>query len=177
MAEEGVTFVAASRKEAIEMMNRGALLARDGKLDEAIVWMRNACQAMPANVRVLFNFAHVIVTRMQQSDSMPSLPQKPAPASNGKRANPRRPALRPAKQRARQAGGERQRVLAERQPVCAVAQEEVIKFCQSCLASVTPYRQTSTTKTNKSLLASTTHHEPEPLQARFTQDTGDAIRW
>ena len=49
------------------MMNRGALLARDGKLDEAIVWMRNACQAMPANVRVLFNFAHVIVTRMQQS--------------------------------------------------------------------------------------------------------------
>lgn len=67
MAEEGVTLVAASRKEAIEMMNRGALLARDGKLDEAVVWMRNACQAMPANVRVLFNFAHVIVTRMQQS--------------------------------------------------------------------------------------------------------------
>jgi Flp pilus assembly protein TadD len=66
MAEEGATLVAASRREAIEMMNRGALLARDGKLDEAVVWMRNACQAMPANVRVLFNFAHVIVTRMQQ---------------------------------------------------------------------------------------------------------------
>lgn len=69
MAEEGVKLVESSRQEVIEMMNRGALLARDGKLDEAVVWMRNARQAMPGNVRVLFNFAHVLVTQMQQSGS------------------------------------------------------------------------------------------------------------
>ncbi len=67
MAEEGAKLVETSRQEAVELMNRGALLARDGKLDEAVLWMRNARQAMPRNVRVLFNFAHVIVTQMQQS--------------------------------------------------------------------------------------------------------------
>ncbi|MBS1187799.1 MAG: hypothetical protein H6R04_1817 [Burkholderiaceae bacterium] len=66
MSEEGERIVEASRKEALEMMNRGVLLARDGKLDEAVGWMRNARQAMPRNVRVLFNFVHVIVTKMQQ---------------------------------------------------------------------------------------------------------------
>lgn len=66
MAEEGLRLVESSRLEAVEMMNRGALLARDGKLEEAVVWMRDARQAMPGNVRVLFNFAHVLVTQMQQ---------------------------------------------------------------------------------------------------------------
>lgn len=67
LAEEGVNRVERSRLEAVEMMNRGVLLVRDGKLDEAVVWMRNARQLMPGNVRVLFNFAHVIVAQMQQS--------------------------------------------------------------------------------------------------------------
>jgi len=67
MAEEGAKIVEISRQEAIEMMNRGALLARDGKLEEAVVWMRNARNVMPSNIRVLFNFAHVSVARMQQN--------------------------------------------------------------------------------------------------------------
>jgi tetratricopeptide (TPR) repeat protein len=66
MGEEGARFVESSRQEAIDMMNRGALLARDGKLEEAILWMRNARQTMPSNVRVLFNLAQVILTRMNQ---------------------------------------------------------------------------------------------------------------
>ena len=48
------------------MMNRGVLLARDGKLKEAVESMRNARLVMPSNVRVLFNFAYVGISQMQQ---------------------------------------------------------------------------------------------------------------
>jgi tetratricopeptide (TPR) repeat protein len=73
MAEEGVKLVESSRQQAVEMMNRGVLLARDGKFEEAVLSMRNARLAMPWNVRVLFNFAHVIVTQMQQRGADPEL--------------------------------------------------------------------------------------------------------
>ena len=66
MPDEGVQLVEASRREATDMMNRGVLLAREGKLEEAIAWMRDARNTMPHNVRVLFNSAHVLVTQMQQ---------------------------------------------------------------------------------------------------------------
>ena len=67
MAEEGAKIVEVARQEAMEMMNRGALLARDGKLEEAVEWMRNARRVMPSNIRVLFNFAHVSIAHMQQN--------------------------------------------------------------------------------------------------------------
>ncbi|MEW9899611.1 tetratricopeptide repeat protein [Chitinivorax sp. PXF-14] len=66
MAEEGARLVASSRKEAVDMMNTGVLLAREGKLGEAVEWMRNARAAMPSNVRVLFNFAHVALMSLQK---------------------------------------------------------------------------------------------------------------
>ena len=66
MADEGAAVVETSRKEAIEMMNRGVLLTRENKLDEALDWMRNARNAMPSNVRVLFNLAFIIIRCMQQ---------------------------------------------------------------------------------------------------------------
>jgi len=69
MAEEGATLVEASRQEAIELMNRGVLLAREGKIDEAVESMYQARAALPANVRVLFNFAYILITRMQQGDA------------------------------------------------------------------------------------------------------------
>ena len=73
MAEEGAKLVEIARQEALEMMNRGALLARDGKLEEAVEWMRNARLAMPSNIRVLFNFAHVSIAYMQQHGASENL--------------------------------------------------------------------------------------------------------
>ena len=67
MAEEGARIVEVARQEAKEMMNRGVLLARDGKLEEAVESMRSARRIMPSNVRMLFNFAHVGVAYMQQN--------------------------------------------------------------------------------------------------------------
>lgn len=67
MAEEGAEVVESSRREAVELMNRGVLLMRDNKVDEAIDWMRNARQVMPSNVRVLFNLAYVLISRMQRT--------------------------------------------------------------------------------------------------------------
>jgi len=69
MADEGARLVESSRKEALEQMNRGVLLAREGRHDEAIAAMRGAREAMPRNARVLFNLTHVIVTRLQQDGS------------------------------------------------------------------------------------------------------------
>jgi hypothetical protein len=47
-------------------MNEGVLLARDGKFAEAVAAMRRAKAAMPANVRVLLNTAHVMLLSMQR---------------------------------------------------------------------------------------------------------------
>jgi len=73
MAEEGAALVETSRQEGIEFMNRGVLLARDGSYEEAIASLREARQAMPANVRVLFNLAYVLITRMQKAGRAPEL--------------------------------------------------------------------------------------------------------
>lgn len=73
MGEEGVHLVESSRKEGMEMMNRGVLLARDGEYEAAIEAMRVAREAMPANARVLFNLAYVILTRIQKSGSTQEL--------------------------------------------------------------------------------------------------------
>ena len=70
LAEEGKVLVETSRQEALEMMNRGALLVRDGKLKEAVLLMRSARNAMPWNVRVLFNFSHVSISLMQQEQNV-----------------------------------------------------------------------------------------------------------
>ncbi len=73
MAEEGATLVERSRAEALDMMNRGVLLARDGQYEAAITAMRQAREAMPKNVRVLFNLAHVIIAKLQKTGTDPDL--------------------------------------------------------------------------------------------------------
>jgi tetratricopeptide (TPR) repeat protein len=65
---EGDRLVETSRQAAIEMMNSGALLVRDGKYANAVDAMRRAKEAMPFNARVLFNFAHVAIAHMQQTE-------------------------------------------------------------------------------------------------------------
>jgi tetratricopeptide (TPR) repeat protein len=67
MGEEGVTLIQAARKEAADMMNKGVLLWKTGKLDEALEWMRGARAALPNNMRILFNSAQILVSHMQQN--------------------------------------------------------------------------------------------------------------
>lgn len=67
MGEEGAALVEFSRQEGMKLMNQGVLLLRDGRYEDAIAAMREARQAMPANVRVLFNLAYVLVTAMQKT--------------------------------------------------------------------------------------------------------------
>jgi len=73
MKDEGQALMDAARKEALQLMNQGVLLARDGKFEEAMAAMRVACQRLPGNVRVLFNFAHLGLTFMLQTVVNPEL--------------------------------------------------------------------------------------------------------
>jgi len=77
MSEQGAVLVSASRKEATEMMNHGVMLWKDGKLAEAVDWMRDASTALPSNVRVLFNFAHILIFAMQQQGGDATTPVPP----------------------------------------------------------------------------------------------------
>ena len=66
MGEEGEELIKAARKEATDMMNKGVLLWKTGKLDEAVEWMREARAALPNNLRILFNAAQILISHMQQ---------------------------------------------------------------------------------------------------------------
>jgi tetratricopeptide (TPR) repeat protein len=66
MGEHGIALIESTRKSAIEQMNRGVLLAHEGKIEDAIIWMRNAREAMPTNARVLFNLAYVLITHLKK---------------------------------------------------------------------------------------------------------------
>ncbi|MYM35987.1 response regulator [Duganella sp. FT94W] len=67
MSDEGVELIKSARMEAAELMNRGVLLWKTGKLTEAIEWMRNARHALPHNMRILFNSAQILVSYLQQN--------------------------------------------------------------------------------------------------------------
>ncbi|GBG01943.1 response regulator [Azospira sp. I13] len=73
MSEEGSALVEASRKEAVQLMNQGVLLARDEQYEEALAAMRDACERLPGNVRVLFNFAHLGMVVMRKTGVEPGL--------------------------------------------------------------------------------------------------------
>lgn len=76
MGEEGNQMIEAFRKEAMITMNRGVLLISKGQYEEAVNAMRDAQAAMPTNMRVLLNLAHVIITYMQKNGSTPELIQE-----------------------------------------------------------------------------------------------------
>lgn len=73
MGEEGEALVETSRQEGLKLMNQGVLLMRDGRFEEAVTSMREARQAMPWNVRVLFNLAYVLITNMQKTQASAGL--------------------------------------------------------------------------------------------------------
>ena len=67
MGEHGTALIESTRKSAIEQMNHGVLLAHDGRIEDAIIWMRNAREAMPTNARVLFNLAYVLIAQLKKT--------------------------------------------------------------------------------------------------------------
>jgi tetratricopeptide (TPR) repeat protein len=67
MGDEGKLLIIAARKEATEIMNKGVLLWKTGKLDEAVAWMRTAREKLPNNLRILFNAAQIIISYIQKN--------------------------------------------------------------------------------------------------------------
>ena len=67
MGDEGVELIKSARKEAADMMNKGVLLWKSGRLAEAIEWMRVARKALPHNMRILFNSAQILISQLQQT--------------------------------------------------------------------------------------------------------------
>ena len=66
LAEEGDELVARATRAAVESMNQGVKLAREGKLDEAIEFTREARARMPNNPRLLLNHAFLLIAWMEQ---------------------------------------------------------------------------------------------------------------
>ncbi len=66
IGDEGKLLIIAARKEATDIMNKGVLLWKTGKLQEAVEWMREAREQLPNNLRILFNAAQIIISFIQQ---------------------------------------------------------------------------------------------------------------
>ncbi|MBI3230176.1 MAG: tetratricopeptide repeat protein [Burkholderiales bacterium] len=66
MAAEGNNIISQSCDEAADMMNRGVLLWKTGRLQEAVNWMRTTVKALPNNQRVLFNCAQIIINCIEK---------------------------------------------------------------------------------------------------------------
>jgi len=64
--EAGVRLVATATKAALEIMNKGVRLSREGKLDEALSLLREARHKMPGNPRLLLNHAYLLIAYMEQ---------------------------------------------------------------------------------------------------------------
>ena len=67
MVDEGKNIVESARQEVIEANNQGVTLAKEGKLNEAVEWLRNARNMLPNNKRILINLANVDLLSMKKS--------------------------------------------------------------------------------------------------------------
>lgn len=67
MSEAGAEIISTAQQEAAELMDRGVTLWKEGKLTEAVEWMRNARRLLPSNARILLNCAHILITYMQKN--------------------------------------------------------------------------------------------------------------
>lgn len=67
MGDAGRALMDASRREVADAMNQGVRLASQGKLDEALAWLRQARMLTPRNPRLLLNLAHVISVCLQKN--------------------------------------------------------------------------------------------------------------
>lgn len=67
LGEQGLSIILDSRKQAADLMNRGVLLWKTEKLDDAVKWMRHARKLLPNNQRVLFNCAQIFISTMEKT--------------------------------------------------------------------------------------------------------------
>ncbi|HNA82973.1 MAG TPA: response regulator [Thiobacillaceae bacterium] len=66
LAEEGRDLVTRTAKAAVEIMNQGVKLSREGRLREALELTRAARERMPNNPRLLLNHAYLLIAWMEQ---------------------------------------------------------------------------------------------------------------
>jgi len=64
--EEGVRLVEDATRSALEIMDKGVRLSREGKLDEALSLLREALHRIPDNPRLLLNQAYLLISYMEQ---------------------------------------------------------------------------------------------------------------
>jgi len=67
MHDKGEELVSSSREEVIGSNNRAVMMAKEGKLDEAIQILRGAHEALPNNKRIMINLANISVLSMRQN--------------------------------------------------------------------------------------------------------------
>ena len=72
---KGEELITKSRQEVVESNNRAVLLAKEGKLDEAIQLLREARTLLPNNKRIMINLANVSVLAMRQNGTNDELMQ------------------------------------------------------------------------------------------------------
>ncbi|MDD2915986.1 MAG: response regulator [Gallionella sp.] len=65
--DTGQELVDKSKQEVIETNNRGVMLAKEGKLDEAIRLLSDAHAILPNNKRIMINLANMAVMSMRQN--------------------------------------------------------------------------------------------------------------
>ena len=63
----GRALVSKSKQEVIEINNRGVLLAKEGKLEEAISLLGDARTMLPNNKRIMINLANMAILSMRQN--------------------------------------------------------------------------------------------------------------
>ncbi|WGG53035.1 response regulator [Rugamonas sp. DEMB1] len=73
MGEEGAELIEGARKEASEVMNRGVLLWKTNRLEDAVDWMRAARLKLPGNLRILLNTAQILISHVQKRGYDPAL--------------------------------------------------------------------------------------------------------
>lgn len=71
MSEKGEELIETTRDEIIRLNNDGVKLARDGKLEEAILYFDQAAEHLPENKIINANAAHVLMLSMKQTGANP----------------------------------------------------------------------------------------------------------
>lgn len=66
LEEEGRKVVQTATRAATEIMNKGVQLSREGKLDEALLMMRQARKQLPYNPRLLLNQAFLLIATIER---------------------------------------------------------------------------------------------------------------
>jgi tetratricopeptide (TPR) repeat protein len=67
LAQEGDDLIAATKREVVELNNRGVELARGGKLEASIELFMTAAKGMPENKTINLNAAQSLIMQMQKN--------------------------------------------------------------------------------------------------------------